>query len=62
MQTMQQALYEAVTGGDVELQEAMRMAASPQDFKLLVNNGGSVAPLIDDLYPTAEPAAGAVTG
>jgi twitching motility protein PilT len=49
MQTFDQALYNHVTAGRVALDEAMRYASSPHDFKLLVAAEGRRATSMDDL-------------
>ena len=55
MQTFDQALYEAVTSGDVDMEEALRWADHPHDFKLLVAAQGNRSTTMDAV---AEPAPG----
>ena len=60
MQTFDQALYEAVTRGDVDMQEAVQRATHPHDFKLLVAAGGRLSTTMEhvgelaDLAPVAQ--------
>ena len=49
MQTFDQALLHHVQAGRVSMQDAMRVATSPHDFKLLVAAEGRVATSMDDV-------------
>jgi len=49
MQTFDQALLHHVQAGRVSMKEAMEVATSPHDFKLLVASEGRVATSMDDL-------------
>jgi twitching motility protein PilT len=49
MQTFDQALLAHYKAGRVSLQEAMRVATSPHDFKLMVVSDGRTATSMDDL-------------
>ena len=53
MQTFDQALYESVTSGMVSMQQAMRLASQPHDFKLLVAAHGRRSTSMRDLPPDA---------
>ena len=50
MQTFDQALYRAVTQGDVSVDDALRYATRPHDFKLLVASEGHLSTTMDDVY------------
>jgi twitching motility protein PilT len=52
MQTFDQALLRHYQAGRVALDDAMRVASSPHDFKLLVAADGRTATSMDDLAPT----------
>jgi twitching motility protein PilT len=58
MQTFDQALLAHVQAGRVTLEEAMRSATSPHDFKLMVASDGQRSTSVDQLMP--EPADAAV--
>jgi twitching motility protein PilT len=49
MQTFDQALYEAFERGDVSMEEALRFATHPHDFKLLVSSDGGTATSMKDI-------------
>jgi len=60
MQTFDQALLHHVQAGRVSMEDAMKVATSPHDFKLLVAAEGRVATSMDhvgggDATPSAEP-------
>ena len=60
MQTFDQALLEHYQGGRVSMEDAMRVASSPHDFKLLVAGEGRTATSMNDLTrreERSEPAA-----
>ena len=60
MQTFDQALLEHYQGGRVSMEDAMRVASSPHDFKLLVVGEGRTATSMNDLTrreERSEPAA-----
>jgi twitching motility protein PilT len=50
MQTFDQALFEHLKAGRVGMEEAVRAATSPHDFKLLVAADGRRGTTMDDLY------------
>jgi len=50
MQTFDQALFDHVKSGRVALDEAVRAATSPHDFKLLLAADGRRGTTMDDLY------------
>ncbi len=50
MQTFDQALYQAVTRGDVSMEDALAYASRPHDLKLLVAADGHLATTMDDVY------------
>jgi len=52
MRTFDQALYDRVINGEVELEEALHWATRPHDFKLLIAAGGHLSTTME---PTAEP-------
>ena len=56
MQTFDQALLAHVQGGRVTMEEAMRAASSPHDFKLMVASDGQRSTSVDQLMAT-EPVA-----
>ena len=57
MQTFDQALLKHVQSGRVTMEEAMRAATSPHDFKLLVASDGQRSTSVEQLItPSAEPA------
>jgi twitching motility protein PilT len=49
MQTFDQALLEHFQAGRVSMEDALRVATSPHDFKLLVASDGRVATTMDDV-------------
>ena len=49
MQSFDQALYWGVTDGAVTMEDAMRMATRPHDFKLLVDAHGRTSTSIEDV-------------
>jgi twitching motility protein PilT len=49
MQTFDQALLHQVQAGRVSMDDAMRVATSPHDFKLLVASEGRIATSMDDV-------------
>ena len=49
MQTFDQALLHHVKAGRVAMEDALRAASSPHDFKLLVAGDGRTATSMDDL-------------
>jgi twitching motility protein PilT len=53
MQTFDQALLEHVTAGRVSMDEALRAATSPHDFKLLVAAEGQRSTSVEHLMPTS---------
>ena len=63
MQTFDQALLRHLQAGRVSMQDALRVASSPHDFKLLVAAGGRTSTSMDDLVtderaaPPAAPSA-----
>ena len=50
MQTFDQALFDHVKAGRVSLEDAMRAATSPHDFKLLLAADGRRGTTMDDVY------------
>ena len=50
MQTFDQALFAHVKAGTIPLEEALRAATSPHDFKLLLAADGRRGTTMDDLY------------
>jgi twitching motility protein PilT len=50
MQTFDQALFDHVKAGRVSLDDAVRAATSPHDFKLLLAADGRRGTTMDDLY------------
>jgi twitching motility protein PilT len=59
MQTFDQALLRHYQAGRVSMEDALRVATSPHDFKLLVSAEGRTATSMDDIVD--RPAAGPVT-
>jgi twitching motility protein PilT len=57
MQTFDQALLHHVQAGRVSMEEAMKVATSPHDFKLLVAAEGRMATSMDDVGGGATAAA-----
>jgi twitching motility protein PilT len=53
MQTFDQALLRHYQAGRVSMEDAMRVASSPHDFKLLVAAEGRTSTTMDDLSPAA---------
>ena len=56
MQTFDQALLRHFQAGRVSMENALRVATSPHDFKLLVAAGGRTSTSMDDLAGEAKPA------
>jgi twitching motility protein PilT len=56
MQTFDQALLAHVQGGRVTMEEAIRAASSPHDFKLMVQSDGQRSTSVEQLMPVDEPA------
>ena len=52
MQTFDQALLAHVEAGRVSMEDAMKAATQPHDFKLLVNSGGSHSTSVDEVFAT----------
>jgi twitching motility protein PilT len=52
MQTFDQALLKHYKDGSISLEDALRMASKPHDFKLLVASDGRTATSMDDLEDT----------
>jgi twitching motility protein PilT len=61
MQTFDQALLRHYQAGRVAMEDALRVASSPHDFKLLVSAEGRTATSMDDIVDTSRSAAGPVT-
>jgi twitching motility protein PilT len=61
MQTFDQALLAHLNAGRVSMEDALRVATSPHDFKLLVASQGRRSTSMDDLAGEGEPQ-GEVTG
>ena len=59
MQTFDQALLRHYQAGRVAMEDALRVATSPHDFKLLVAGDGRTATSMDDLGDTRPRRAGA---
>jgi twitching motility protein PilT len=55
MQTFDQALLAHVQGGRVTMEEAIRAASSPHDFKLMVASDGQRSTSVEQLMPVDEP-------
>jgi twitching motility protein PilT len=53
MQTFDQALFKHVQAGRVSMEEALRAATHPHDFKLLVSADGQRSTSIDHVYSSA---------
>ena len=53
MQTFDQALFKHVQAGRVSMEEALRAATHPHDFKLLVSADGQRSTSIDHVYASA---------
>jgi twitching motility protein PilT len=49
MRTFDQALFEHVKGGRVSVEEAMKAATSPHDFKLLLAADGKRGTTMEDV-------------
>ena len=49
MQTFDQALFDHVKAGRVDVEQAMQAATSPHDFKLLLAADGRKGTTMDDL-------------
>jgi twitching motility protein PilT len=54
MQTFDQALLKHYQAGRVSMEDALRVASSPHDFKLLVAAEGRTATSMDDLVDASE--------
>ncbi|MGZ8482020.1 MAG: type IV pilus twitching motility protein PilT [Candidatus Limnocylindria bacterium] len=50
MQTFDQALYQALSRGDVSMDDALHYASRPHDLKLLVAAEGQISTSMDDVY------------
>ena len=61
MQTFDQALLRHTQAGRVSMEDALRVASSPHDFKLLVAADGRTSTSMDDLIDDSRAAAGPVT-
>jgi twitching motility protein PilT len=61
MQTFDQALLRHHQAGRVTMEDALRVASSPHDFKLLVSAEGRTATSMDDIVEAGQSAAGPVT-
>ncbi len=61
MQTFDQALLRHYQAGRVSMEDALRVASSPHDFKLLVSAEGRTATSMDDIVDSGRPTAGPVT-
>ena len=55
MQTFDQALLRHYQAGRVAMEDALRVASSPHDFKLLVAGDGRTATSMDDIAARASP-------
>jgi twitching motility protein PilT len=55
MQTFDQALYNHVVAGRVTLEEAIRVASSPHDFKLLLDSAGRRGTTMADVLDVPAP-------
>jgi twitching motility protein PilT len=62
MQTFDQALLKHVQAGRVSMEEALRAATHPHDFKLLVANDGQRSTSVDQVFAGAGAGAGAGDG
>ena len=58
MQTFDQALFGHVKAGRVTFEDAMRVASSPHDFKLLMQAEGRRGTTMDDVADRREPPRG----
>jgi len=56
MQTFDQALLRHYQAGRVSMEDALRVASSPHDFKLLVASEGRTATTMEDLGDAASQA------
>ena len=54
MQTFDQALFEHVKAGRVTFEDAMEVASSPHDFKLLMQADGRRGTTMDDVAAAEE--------
>jgi twitching motility protein PilT len=54
MQTFDQALFKHVQAGRVSMDEAMRAATHPHDFKLLVSSEGQRSTSVDQVFSGAQ--------
>jgi twitching motility protein PilT len=59
MQTFDQALLRHHQAGRVSMEDALRVASSPHDFKLLVSAEGRTATSMDDLHDASRRDGGA---
>ncbi len=50
MQTFDQALFEHVQGGRVSMEDALKAATHPHDFKLLVASDGRRSTSVDEVF------------
>ena len=58
MQTFDQALFKAVSAGQVTMRDALRAASRPHDLELIISSGGHATTNIDDIdrySPVAKP-------
>jgi twitching motility protein PilT len=63
MQTFDQALFEHLKAGRIEMEDAIGASTSPHDFKLLVASDGRRGTTMDDLQQAEdERTAGAPVG
>jgi twitching motility protein PilT len=49
MQSFDQALFQAMTAGRIDLETALRVSSNPHDFKLLVSSGGHLSTSMEHL-------------
>ena len=61
MQTFDQALLRHTQAGRVSMEDALRVASSPHDFKLLVAADGRTSTSMDDLIDDSQGSAGPIT-
>ena len=54
MQTFDQALFAHLEAGRVSMEDAMKAATQPHDFKLLVGSGGSHNTSVDEVFAAAD--------
>ena len=54
MQTFDQALFAHLEAGRVSMEDAMKAATQPHDFKLLVGSGGSHGTSVDEVFAAAD--------